>query len=69
MSHLLSNEFEDFFQKIQLGNSQRARIESAVDALSSYLIKQYDLSAEDVFVQGSFRTDTVVKPAPSLEVR
>lgn len=66
MSHLLNDEFEDFFQKIQLGNSQRERIESAIDALSNYLIKQYELISDDVFVQGSFTTETAVKPSPSL---
>lgn len=67
MSHLLTDEFEDFFQKIQLGDSQAERIQSAIDALSSYLIKYYELSPSDYFVQGSFSTNTVVKPAPSKD--
>ena len=67
MSHLLEDEFEDFFQKIQLTQTQASRIESAVDALTGYLIKEYEISPEDVFVQGSFSTSTVVRPAPSLK--
>lgn len=66
MSQLLTDEFEDFFQKIQLSKTQQERIESAIDALSGFLIKQYELDIDDVFVQGSFSTGTVVKPAPSL---
>lgn len=67
MSHLLNDEFEDFYQKIQLGKTQADRIQSAVDALSGYLIKYYELSPTDYFVQGSFSTNTVVKPAPSKD--
>lgn len=67
VSHLLIDEFEDFYQKIQLGKKQQDRIESAISALSGYLQEQYDLDESDVFVQGSFRTQTAVRPAPSLK--
>lgn len=67
MSQLLTDEFDDFFQKIQLRDKQADRIQSAVDALSEYLIKYYELSPEDYFIQGSFSTNTVVRPAPSKD--
>ena len=67
VGQLLTDEFNDFFERIQLKTKQQERIESAVTALSEYLIKHYELDPADVFVQGSFSTDTVVRPAPSLE--
>lgn len=67
MKQLLINEFKDFFQEIQLGSVQSERIESATEALSDYLIKQYELDSSDIFVQGSISTQTIIKPAPSLK--
>lgn len=63
----LVDEFHDFFEKIQLNETQDTRIKSAIKALSAYLSSQYDIPKKSIFVQGSFSTNTVTKPAPSQE--
>lgn len=63
----LADEFHDFFEKIQLNDTQNSRITSATKALKNYLSEEYNISEKDVFLQGSFSTNTVTKPSPSQE--
>lgn len=65
MKQYLVDEFIDFFEKIGLTETQSERINSAMGALSKFLREEYGLTKQDVFVQGSFSTETVTKPAPS----
>jgi len=64
---LLTDEFNDFFDSIQLNKTQRERIESAVSALSTFLKNEYELDDSQVFLQGSFSTDSAVRPPSSLK--
>jgi len=66
MNHILKDEFNDFYEKIQLLKKQSDRINSAIGSLSNYLIEQYDLKQTDIYLQGSFSTNTAVRPSPSL---
>jgi predicted nucleotidyltransferase len=63
----LNEQFDSFFSSIQLTATQRERIESAVQSLRNYLGAFFDLDENGVFVQGSYATDSAVKPSPSDE--
>lgn len=67
MTQLLTDEFNDFFDAIQLNKTQRKRIESAISALSTFLKDKYELDDTQVFLQGSFSTDSAVRPPSSLK--
>lgn len=59
--------FATFLDELQLGRQQVDRINSAATTLSDRLKKYFDLSNEDVFLQGSYANRTAVKPPPSAE--
>jgi hypothetical protein len=62
---ILEKEFNMFIENISLGDKQRERIDSATEALTSYLANYYKISSEKIFLQGSYPNETGVKPAPS----
>lgn len=65
MSVDLKVEFQNFFEEIELIDTQQERIDSAVSSLSEYLGKCYDISSAKMYTQGSFSTNSTVKPTPS----
>jgi hypothetical protein len=63
----LQPQFDDFIERISLGQSQWARIDSAYVTLREYLAKSYGISQDDVFAQGSCANGTAIKPPPEGE--
>lgn len=63
----LPHDFESFHEKLLLGKKQVDRINSAADRLTDYLIDKLDLSAEDVFLQGSYENETAIRPDPEAD--
>lgn len=57
-------DFQTFYEKIELGEPQTRRINSATSRLAEYLQGYYSLSAGDIFLQGSYPNGTAVKPDP-----
>ena len=64
MSVDIKVEFQNFFEEIELLDTQQERIDSAVASLSEYLGKCYDISSSKMYTQGSFSTNSTVKPTP-----
>lgn len=64
MNGLCPDEFKAFYEKIQLGPKQEERIFSAATTLHDYLVKEYGLPTDQVFIQGSFANGTAIKPDP-----
>lgn len=56
------DRFQRFDEAIQLSSTDIKRVESAFERLSGHLTKQYGLSADQVFIQGSYANGTVVTP-------
>lgn len=63
MSVDLTNEFDQFFESIELSGTQLERINSAVNSLSTYLQNCYGLKSTQIYTQGSFSTKSTIKPA------
>lgn len=57
-----ANQFDGFMDSIELKQKQVDRIESARKALAKLLKESYDLTDEEVFVQGSYANNTAVRP-------
>lgn len=61
----LDNEFIELHEDLQLNQTQQNRIESAVSAISSHIKGYYEIDEQDVFLQGSVATQTIIKPQDS----
>ncbi|AWO85110.1 nucleotidyltransferase [Gordonia terrae] len=59
--------FTSFVEKISLGQKQVDRIESSSSTLMKYLRDTYNLTDEQVFLQGSYANGTAVKPVDGGE--
>ncbi|WP_280483617.1 SMODS domain-containing nucleotidyltransferase [Nocardia farcinica] len=59
--------FDAFLGKISLGQTQIDRIKSASDTLITFLSDRYELTTDDVFLQGSYANGTAVKPVDGGE--
>jgi predicted nucleotidyltransferase len=57
-----ANQFDGFMDAIELKQKQVDRIESARKSLAKVLKESYDLTDEEVFVQGSYANNTAVRP-------
>lgn len=62
MSIDTSAEFGRFHSNISLTETQVGRIESARTTLKKYLIDEFDLTSQDVILQGSYANGTAIKP-------
>ncbi|BBZ06872.1 hypothetical protein MDOR_10410 [Mycolicibacterium doricum] len=62
-----STQFAEFADAIKLKQTQVERIESARTSLTKLLKESYDLSEDDVFVQGSYANNTAVRPVEGGE--
>jgi hypothetical protein len=61
----LETQFDKFLVTISLTATQKQRIESAVQSLRNYLAAFFELDESGVFVQGSYATNSAIKPAPT----
>lgn len=57
-----SAQFQEFLEAIELKQTQVDRIESARKSLSDLLKSSYELTDNEVFVQGSYANGTAVRP-------
>lgn len=57
-----SDQFDEFLSAIELKQTQVDRIESARSSLTTLLKDSYDLTDDEVFVQGSYANNTAVRP-------
>lgn len=57
-------DFQKFYERIELGETQTNRINSASVRLHDYLRDYYGLRSDEVFLQGSYPNGTAVKPDP-----
>ncbi|WP_244880731.1 SMODS domain-containing nucleotidyltransferase [Mycolicibacterium gilvum] len=62
-----SAQFQEFLNAIELKQKQVDRIESARKSLSDLLKSSYDLTDNEVFVQGSYANGTAVRPVEGGE--
>lgn len=62
MASAMQQYFDGFLDNIVLRQSQVDRIESASGTLQKYLRSYFDLTIEDVFLQGSYANGTAVRP-------
>jgi len=60
----LPASFSTFHNKIVLGKTQESKINDRTEPLIADLQKHYDLTDEEVFLQGSYPNGTAVKPDP-----
>lgn len=60
-------KFQEFLESIELKQKQVDRIESARKSLSDLLKSSYDLTDNEVFVQGSYANGTAVRPVDGGE--
>lgn len=58
----LSTYFDRFVKVISLDKAHLARMDRAAAALKDLLVKEYGLSASEVFLQGSYPNHTVIEP-------
>lgn len=63
----LQPQFDKFIERVSLGEGPKARINSAFDALHTYLCEVYGVDADQVFVQGSVANGTAVEPTDGGE--
>ena len=63
----LSAHFQQFLDRISLGEPQIGRINSASDTVSDFLIRRYSLTRRDVFLQGSYANGTAIEPVEGGE--
>lgn len=61
----LPTAFDTFLITISLGKTPTERIESASNTLMKYLVDNYGIAADDVFLHGSYPNDTAVEPEDS----
>ncbi|MBI5336169.1 MAG: nucleotidyltransferase [Mycolicibacterium rufum] len=57
-----SEQFDQFLSAIELKQKQVDRIESARNSLTTLLKDWYDITDDEVFVQGSYANNTAVRP-------
>jgi hypothetical protein len=64
----LPEDFETFYERLVLGQTQTDRIQSAANTLVEFLSQNLGLrQGDDIFLQGSFPNGTAVKPDPERE--
>lgn len=63
----LDHDFDAFLEKLQLDAKQVDRMNSAEQTLSDRLCAHFELSPEDVFLQGSYANGGAIKPRPSAD--
>lgn len=63
----LDDAFATFLDRLQLGQRQVDRIQSAATTLSDRLRDHFGLGEGDVFLQGSYANRTALKPPPSAD--
>ncbi len=59
---MIQNKFDEFLEKISLGQTQKERVDSASSALKGFLCERYGLADCAVFLQGSYPNGTAIKP-------
>lgn len=59
----LQDAFNSFYEKIEFRALSEERIGRAWGRLHTYLAEAYGLSAEQVFIQGSYANETAIRPA------
>lgn len=63
----LSLYFEHFLRNIELGQRQRARMDSAANAVAAFLTSSYELPEAHVFLQGSYANGSAIEPVDGGE--
>lgn len=63
----LATYFNRFIDKISLGEPQVSRMERAADGVMDFLRNSYGLTADQVFVQGSYANGTAIEPVEGGE--
>jgi hypothetical protein len=63
----LSILFDQFIDSITLGEPQISRMNSAAQTVSNFVISKYELTATDVFLQGSYANGTAIEPVEGGE--
>lgn len=63
----LTSYFNRFVNNISLGEPQVSRMERAANGVMSFLRTDYGLTADQVFMQGSYPNDTAIEPVDGGE--
>jgi hypothetical protein len=63
----LTRSFDQFLEKISLGDPQVPRMNSAARTVSEFLLGSYGIPQQDVFLQGSYTNGTAIEPVDGGE--